>query len=449
MSGGELSWLGIFRLGLVQTALGSIVVLTTATINRVMVVELALPAMVPGALVGLHYGIQIMRPRFGHGSDLGGRRTPWIIGGMAVLAAGGIGAALATAWMANNLIAGLLLAVAAFVLVGMGVGASGTTLLALLAKLVDARRRAAAATMVWLMMIMGFVITTIGAGHFLDPFSPARLVVVTTGVCFAALLLTLLAIHGIEGVNGKFPPVPAPAPEAAPRTPFRQALTQVWAEPAARRFAVFVFVSMLAYSAQDLILEPFAGVVFGLTPGESTQLSGVHSSGLLAGMLLVALLGSGWAGRTLGSLRLWMIGGCVASAVVLLVLAAASIAGPPWPLHATVFTLGFANGTFAVGAIGSMMAMAGRGRKAREGTRMGLWGAAQAIAFGLGGFMGTALVDVTRVVLGSPVLAYGTVFLLQALLFIIAAILGRRIEPANADQRHTQFAFAKEMLQGG
>ena len=71
-----LGWLGILRLGLVQTALGAIVVLTTSTLNRVMVVELALPAMLPGALVALHYGLQFLRPRWGHGSDSGGRRTP-------------------------------------------------------------------------------------------------------------------------------------------------------------------------------------------------------------------------------------------------------------------------------------------------------------------------------------------------------------------------------------
>ena len=78
-----LGWLGIIRLGLVQTALGSVVVLTTSTLNRIMVVELALPAMLPGALVGLHYVLQVLRPRLGHGSDVGGRRTPWIVGGMA------------------------------------------------------------------------------------------------------------------------------------------------------------------------------------------------------------------------------------------------------------------------------------------------------------------------------------------------------------------------------
>ena len=47
-----LSWLSIFRLGLVQMCLGAIVVLTTSTLNRVMVVELALPAVLPGLLVG-------------------------------------------------------------------------------------------------------------------------------------------------------------------------------------------------------------------------------------------------------------------------------------------------------------------------------------------------------------------------------------------------------------
>ena len=72
----SLGWLGIVRLGLVQTALGSIVVLTSSTLTRVLVVEVALPAAVPGVLIALHYCMQIFRPRLGFGSDLGGRRTP-------------------------------------------------------------------------------------------------------------------------------------------------------------------------------------------------------------------------------------------------------------------------------------------------------------------------------------------------------------------------------------
>ncbi|MEM9057099.1 MAG: PucC family protein, partial [Pseudomonadota bacterium] len=148
-----LGWLGIARFGLVQASLGAIVVLTTSTLNRVMVVELALPALLPGVLVALHYAIQILRPRFGHGSDCGGARTPWIIGGMAVLALGGVLAAASTLVMAHSTVSGVLVATVAFLLIGMGVGASGTSLLVLLAATVSPARRAAAATITWVMMI--------------------------------------------------------------------------------------------------------------------------------------------------------------------------------------------------------------------------------------------------------------------------------------------------------
>src|ERR1700761_1991887 len=135
-----LSWFGIARVGLVQTALGSVTVLTMATLNRVMVVELALPAMLPGLLVGLHYGMQVLRPRLGYGSDLGGRRTPWIVGGMLLHASGGVLAALATAWMATQLILGIALAVVAFIMIGIGVSSAATSLLVLLAKRTDPSR---------------------------------------------------------------------------------------------------------------------------------------------------------------------------------------------------------------------------------------------------------------------------------------------------------------------
>ncbi|MBC7993966.1 MAG: PucC family protein, partial [Rhizobacter sp.] len=172
-------WVAIVRLGLVQACLGAVVVMTTSTLNRVMVVELALPALLPGLLVALHYLVQLARPRMGYGSDMGQRRTPWIIGGMVVLALGGVLAAVATAWMGSDRSAGIALAVFAFVLIGIGVSASGTSLLVLLASRVDAPRRAPAATLVWLMMIVGFALTAGIAGKLLDPYSPQRLVLVT------------------------------------------------------------------------------------------------------------------------------------------------------------------------------------------------------------------------------------------------------------------------------
>lgn len=413
-----LGWGGILRLGLVQTALGAIVVLTTSTLNRVMVVELALPAMLPGALVALHYVLQFLRPRWGHGSDVGGRRTPWIIGGMAVLGLGAVTASAAVAWMGTDTAAGVALAVAGFVLIGMGVGAAGTSLLALLATRVDPDRRAPAATLVWMMMILGFAVTAGAVGAQLDPYTPARLVVVTAVVSVVALLVTLGAVWRIEG---------APVRRSGVRKPaFAQAFRAVWSEPETRRFAVFVFVSMLAYSLQDLILEPFAGTVFGMTPGQSTSLAGVQHGGVFVGMVLVGLAGWLGRGRAFGSLKLWTVGGCLASAGALGLLAFGGIAGPGWPLEATVAALGVSNGAFAVAAIGSMMALSGAGGAGREGMRMGVWGAAQAVAFGLGGFLGTAAVDAARSVLADPAVAYGLVFSAEALLFVAAAALAAR-----------------------
>jgi BCD family chlorophyll transporter-like MFS transporter len=419
-----LGWLGIFRLGLVQAMLGAVVILTSSTLNRVMVVELALPALLPGLLLTLHYAVQLTRPRMGYGSDVGGRRTPWILGGMALLALGGFGGAVATAWMATQAVAGIALAVLSYALVGLGVSAAGTSLLVLLAKRVAEPQRAAAATVVWVMMIVGFAVTAGLAGHWLDPYSPTRLVAVSGTVSLLALGVTVLALRGIEGRATRSPQA-QPAP--AQRADFRAALRQVWRERDARRFTLFVFVSMLAYSMQDLILEPFAGTLFAFTPGESTQLSGVQHGGTLAGMLLAALAGRRVAGIAFGSLRAWMIGGCLASALALFGLVLAGSLAPHWPLRANVFLLGLANGAFSIAAIGSMMGLASAGQGGREGTRMGLWGAAQAIGFALGGLLGAAASDLVRWIVGSPGLAYASVFGLEALIFVAAAGLAMRI----------------------
>ncbi len=437
MTSTPFGWWQIVRLGLVQASLGAIVVLMTSTLNRVMVVELMLPALLPGALVALHYLVQVSRPRMGHGSDQGARRTPWIIGGMAVLAAGALCATLATLWIAESPVTGTLLAGAGFVMIGLGVGAAGTSLLVLLAMRVAGERRAAAATTVWLMMIVGFAVTAGTAGKLLDPYSPLRLLAVTASVCGIALVITVLALFRLEGAATTAPAEPSRA------VSFRAALSEVWREDAARQFTVFIFISMLAYSAQDLILEPFAGSVFGFTPGESTSLSGVQHGGVLAGMLLVALVGSRFAKGRAGSLRLWCVGGCLASAVALAGLAIAGHLGAPWPLKANVFVMGMANGAFSIAAIGQMMRLATEGRAAREGVRMGLWGAAQAIAFGFGGLIGTAASDLAHWLIASDGVAYGSVFALEALLFVASAVLAARI-PMSQAQRAQQQAHAAQ-----
>ena len=97
--------------------------------------------------------------------------------------------------------------------------------------------------------------------------------------------------------------------------------------------------------------------------------------------------------------------------------------------------LGVANGAFAVAAIGSMMGLASAGRASREGTRMGMWGAAQALAFGAGGLVGTASVDVARLVFAEPTVAYGAVFVGEAALFLASAVVAVRVFSGPAPGR--------------
>lgn len=429
----HLSWLSIVRLGLVQTSLGAVIVLTTSTLNRVMVVELALPAMLPGFLVALHHVVQLARPRIGHGSDVGGQRTPWILGGMALLALSGVIAALGTVLMNTSTLLGSAICATGFVGIGLGSGATGTSLLVLLAKTVEPSRKPAAATIVWFMMIAGFAVTAGLAGNFLDPYSPERLVVVTAAVSVIAFTVTALAIRGVEPTRASV--VRARTDNAAPSN-FKQTLKEGWSESSARRFTVFVFLSMLAYSFQDLILEPFAGIAFAMTPGESTQLAGTQHAGVLLGMLAVAASGSLAKKYSARLLKRWVIGGCLASGLALVGIAWGGNHPDSWNLSINVFLLGVANGAFAVAAIAAMMTLASQGQAGREGLRMGLWGAAQAIAFAAGGFLGTVAVDLCRSWVAEPAQAYALVFLLEAALFLVSAHLGSAIDALKGPQTH-------------
>ena len=428
-----LGWLGIARLGLVQSAIGAIVMLVTSLLNRVMVVEYALPAALPAGLVAWHYAVQLSRPVWGHGSDRGHRRTPWIVFGMGMLALGSLLAVEVLGLLAARSAWGFALALGAFVMIGAGVGAAGTSLLALLATRVAPQRRAAAAAITWIMMVAGIAVTAGVAGALIDPFSVQRLTTVSAGVAGIAFVVSLLAVWGVEGAA--LPALDSAGDAPSPTGSFGAALIEMWADADARRFTIFVFMSMLAYSMQDLILEPFAGLLFGFTPGQSTQLSGVQHGGVLAGMILIAIGGSVFGERSPAGMRNWIVGGCVGSALALAGLAVAARVGPGWPIIANFAALGFANGIFAVAAIGAMMELAGRGGAAgeggREGIRMGIWGAAQAIAFGLGGLIGAIGVDVGRALIGSTPETFTIIFGAEALLFIASGLLALR-GPARA-----------------
>ena len=205
-------------------------------------------------------------------------------------------------------------------------------------------------------------------------------------------------------------------------------LMEIWVEPKSRLFTIFVAVSMTAYFMQELILEPYAGIVFSLSPGQTTSLSGIQNGGVFFGMLAVGISVSGFK---IGSLRIWVFSGCIGSALSLIAISGFAYYDFGLPVSLPIAFLGFFNGAFAVGAIGSMMQLAGSGKLNREGTRMGLWGASQAIAAGFGGLLGTILVDILRLFFINPADAFGLVFSFEAILFILAAVMSLRIINPN------------------
>lgn len=394
--------------------LGAVVVLMTSTLNRLMVVELSMAATLPGFLVGLHYVIQLSRPKWGLASDVDNNRTKWIILGMLILALGANIATFSIGLFASSYTLALSLSIIAYVLIGIGVGASGTSLLALLAKHTVERRRPAAAMITWLMMIFGIAMTAGLVGQLIAPYSHERLTNVVLGLTAITICLTFLATWRIE--NGL----------VAVQTTKQQSqslldeLKDVWADDKARKFTIFVFLSMTAYFMQELILEPYAGLVFAYTPSQTTSLSGLQNAGVFCGMLCVGIVASG---LKIGTMRAWVQLGCTGSALMLLGIMAVGQMPLTIPLEFAVIGLGVFNGMFAVAAIGSMMTLAGDGKKEREGTRMGLWGAAQAIAAGFGGLLGTLLTDIMQLGGLSVTNAYGAVFTFEAALFVWAAMI--------------------------
>ena len=423
-------WGFVARLGLAQIAIGAVAAIMTSTLNRVMVVELALPATIPSILVALHFVIQMSRAKFGFDSDRTGHRAPWILGGVVVFSVGGFLSALGVSVAATELTMGLTLAFIGYALIGVGMSAAGTALLAHVAEEVEPRRLGGAAALLWIMMIAGIAVTAGVSGQLLDPFSFSRLLTVIGVVCLVAIALAALAAWGSWGIRRPALTAPAVASSAGFGAVLRDALE----DRSTRRFALFVFAAMLAYSAQDLILEPFAGRVFGMTPGESTKLGGTQHGGVMLGMLGAAVLSA-----RIGSLRQWAVGGCLASAVMLVALSQSPALGGAGALSLIIFGLGMANGVFAVGAIGAMMAMTAADATRGAGIRLGVYGAAQAIAYAAGSLGGGVASDLTIAGLGDVTRGYTVIFAAEAVLFIVAAGMALASTPtvrAGVFQRH-------------
>ena len=433
-----MNWFSILRLGLIQLCIGSSVVIPLSTLNRLMKVELALPATIAGFLIALHYAVQLTRVNWGYLSDKTQNRSQWIIFGMLILGIGGVLASASIPLIESNFAYGIMLALFSYTLIGFGVGAAGTPLLALLASYSSKSQKGFAASITFLMMILGLAITGITAGIILDPYSHQKLIKITASLAIITNILSYLSLKNLEKTLRNN--ADARIPNAIDyNEPFLEGIKKVWMEREARLFTIFIFISMGAFSMQDPILEPFAGEVFGFAVGESTKLDGFHKIGTLIGIILIILCLSkfriGFASLSivknerLGSEKFWLITGCLFSAFSLFIISLLGVTyRDPGILNSVVFLFGISNGVFTAGILGTMLHLASRGSGDNNtGTRMGIWGAAQAYATMIAVFFSTVLVDILGLMMNSLPSVYGIVFLTAASFFIAAAFLGSLI----------------------
>ena len=383
----------LLRLSLFQISVGMATVLLLGTLNRVMIVELSVPAMLVVAMVALPVLVAPFRAFMGFRSDtyrsaIGWKRVPYIwfgslyqFGGLAFMPFALIlltGEQVHGPWWAGE-----ALAAAAFVMTGLGLHMTQTAGLALAADQAEPEKRHRVVALLYVMFLVGMALSAVILGLFLRDFSYIRLIQVLQSCAVITLGLNLVALWKQERMN------PMTREErAAPRGRFRDALLELLEQPRVFRMILVIAVGTAAFAMQDVLLEPYGGEILGLSVGATTKLTAVWAIG--------ALLGFGLAARRLGA------GTCafrIAAHGLLFGIAAFAaviFAGPMQSVvlfYAGAALIGFGSGLFAVAMLTAVVRLPRTGR-VDSGLALGAWGAAQATATGIAIFAGGALRDI-------------------------------------------------------
>ncbi|HUR49978.1 MAG TPA: MFS transporter [Acidimicrobiales bacterium] len=419
----------LMRWGLREFAAGLLSVLVVGVLNRVMAVELGVSLTVVSLVVGGYNLAAPLALPLGHRSDrrplFGYRRSGYVVLGAIVTGVAACFAPDAGHLIARSGTAGwaVALGVGLFGLMGLGMYGSGTAFFSLLADQCPPRDRARAAAVVYTQLMLGILAGVALTATALDGAGRGELRALFVVVGSAVAILSTLAVWGTE-------PRWATADAATTSTEagsLRQSLREFVARPEAVRFFTFLLVATTALFLQQTILEPFGGVVLGLSVGQSTGFNAVLIIGVLAGM--------GVGARSVAP-RLGVIGlaasGLVVSATafgVLSVGAAAASAELVWPALAV---LGLGTGLFNVAGLTLMM---GLSRPGAVGLAMGSWTLSHAIADGLATSGGGAAFDLARNFTDSAGAAFAIVFaaegvILLALLPLLARLSDRTIDGA-------------------
>jgi BCD family chlorophyll transporter-like MFS transporter len=446
----ELPLSRLLRLSLFQVSVGMTTVLLTGTLNRVLIVELAVPAAFVGLMVALPFLFAPFRALIGwrsdtHRSYLGWRRGPYVwfgtlmqFGGLAITPFALLilsGDTSGPRWV------GTVVALFAFVLTGAGVHTVQTAGLALASDLAPERVRPRAVALLYVMLLVGMLVASLAFGAMLADFDPVRLIGVVQGAAVVAVILNMAALWKQEAQD-----LALTAPDR-PRTPFREAWATFSADRRVGRLLTATALGAAGFAMQDVLLEPYGGQILHMSVGETTALTALWAAGTLVGLWRSALS----LGRGADPHRLAGHGLLFGAFAFALVICAAPVQSTPL-FMAGVFAIGLGSGLFGCGVLNAAMAL---GRRGGSGVALGAWGAVQASAVGLAVFAGGALRDVLARLaaegrlgpaLTDPAVAYGVVWHLEiALLFAALVAIGplARFAPAASPETRERFGLAE------
>ncbi len=409
--------LGSFHIGSSLTDL-----LTSAVWNRVLIVDLGVAAWPIALLTALRYLLAPLTLWAGHQSDthpiLGSRRAAYIWLGRGLMLVSLPLLPLSTGLIVTNLRSpvGWGLAIAAFLLYGVGTLISGAPFLALVHDSAPYDKRGQALSIVQFMLVVSFAFIPVIYGRVMPVYDQAtfwRLVVIAM---IGATFFWFIAIVG-EEKRARLAAGAAPAAERP--VPLRVSLRAIWADARARRYAAFLGASAFFAFMQDAVLEPFGGDVFGLSVGETTRFNAYWGVGVLVAMLATYAV---TRGRTPDQQVPTTALGLLLLAAPLALLGLASLREAlPW-VRPTLILFGLGFGVYTVGGVSLLMAMS---RERQAASYLALWSMIQLVTRGAGIATGGLLRDVALRVSGEYSTAYGTVFLIEAagLLVCIALLL--------------------------
>ncbi len=417
----------ILRLALFQIGAGMTFVLLNGTLNRVMIVELGISAMLVSAMIALPLVIAPLRALIGYRSDsyisyLGWRRVPFIFigsmlqfGGLALLPFALILLSGDTHW---PLWFAKCATMIAFLLVGIGMHTVQTAGLALATDIAPAQSKTRVVALLFVMLLAGMVVSALILAQLLSNFSSIKLIQVIQGCAVSVLLLNVIAVWKQEVNN---PVITHPERR---RDSFGQSWRRYLGKDQTRRFLWALALGTAAFSMQDILLEPFGGQVLHMDVSGTTRLTAMLVTGTLIGVALASRFASA------EPCRLAAYGVTLGLFAFVAVIFAAPF-GSPALFKSGVLLIGISAGLFSVSMLVAEMARSD-GRDA--GLALGAWGAVQTTAAGVSIFVGGAVRDgVTQLALndrfGSTLnlidTGYHAVYLLElVLLFMTLVIIG-------------------------